>query len=410
MLTKIKISKFKSIFSQTVQLSPFNVVFGPNAVGKSNLLDAIQVLSRLATERTVRDALQEPIRGNPIEAFQFPAGGLRALIAKPLSDFELDAEFDAGAQKFKYKVKIQINPKSGALTVADEYLARVSKKGDELGRAAIEASENFVHVRPTSQVRIGRREEKNQNHTKLSDARLSGPEYSAIDRCRKELAGWRVYYLDPRSAMRASVPPAEVDDIGIHGECISQFLYRLKKQQSDRYQLVVKTLKTLIPSITNVSVALDENRGVLELSITQYGVMYSARIVSEGTLRILALCAIAHNPWAGSLIGIEEPENGVQPQRIELIAKVLCSLSSDARQVIVTSHSPLFCSSALAEARSMEKPVSLLAVSNDRRRTKIRSFDANGPLFDDSEIRTALTASDEQDTFRRLMLQGFLNG
>ena len=48
------------------------------------------------------------------------------------------------------------------------------------------------------------------NHSLLSDPRLGGVEYRTVERCRNELVGWRVYYLDPRGAMRSAKPPAEL--------------------------------------------------------------------------------------------------------------------------------------------------------------------------------------------------------
>lgn len=84
---------------------------------------------------------------------------------------------------------------------------------------------------------------------------------------------------------------------------------------------------------------LDERRGTLDILIRQGGVEYSSRVVSEGTLRVLALCAVAVNPWAGSLLAFEEPENGVHPRRLDLIARLLMSLATDGVRIPVqTDH------------------------------------------------------------------------
>lgn len=79
MLKSLLIRDFKSLENVKVSLPALSVLFGPNAAGKSNFFDAVQALSRLASSRTLADALSEPIRGYPIEAFTFPAGGLAAL-------------------------------------------------------------------------------------------------------------------------------------------------------------------------------------------------------------------------------------------------------------------------------------------------------------------------------------------
>src|SRR4030042_1642376 len=107
--------------------------------------------------------------------------------------------------------------------------------------------------------------------------------------------------------------------------------------------MIKRTLRSLIPSVDDLVVDLDKQRGTLDIQIQQRGTKFSSRVISEGTLRVLALCTIAVNPWSGSLLAFEQPENGVHPRRIELIAQLLASLATEQkRQVIVTTHSPLF--------------------------------------------------------------------
>ena len=69
MLTRLKIAGFKSLQDVDVELAPLVVVLGPNAVGKSNFLEAVLLLSRLVTERTLGDAFSSVLRGYPVEAF-----------------------------------------------------------------------------------------------------------------------------------------------------------------------------------------------------------------------------------------------------------------------------------------------------------------------------------------------------
>nr|WP_281289082.1 AAA family ATPase [Methylacidimicrobium tartarophylax] len=161
----------------------------------------------------------------------------------------------------------------------------------------------------------------------------------------------------------------------------------------------------------DLTVDLDKRRGTLDILIRQEGIDYSSRVVSEGTLRVLALCAIAVNPWAGSLIAFEEPENGVHPRRLELVAQLLFSLAFEqSRQVLVTTHSPLLCGMALKEAR--ERPrgqVELVNVKRESRQTRFDPFDPTGPLFDDPEIREGLAARNEDGLFESLLLRGIID-
>ena len=79
MLKSLHVEGFQSLANTRLSFPRLTVLFGPNAAGKSNLLDAVQALSRIGTLRTLSDALAEPIRGYPLEAFSFPGGGLPAL-------------------------------------------------------------------------------------------------------------------------------------------------------------------------------------------------------------------------------------------------------------------------------------------------------------------------------------------
>ena len=82
MLDRLTVRNFKSLADVTVEFPRFAVLFGPNAAGKSNLLDAVAALSWIGNARTLSDALAPPlpVRGHAVEAFSFPAGGLPALL------------------------------------------------------------------------------------------------------------------------------------------------------------------------------------------------------------------------------------------------------------------------------------------------------------------------------------------
>ncbi|HXV49217.1 MAG TPA: hypothetical protein VEB61_10470, partial [Candidatus Binatia bacterium] len=135
MLKKLTVKGFKSLENVAVEFPRMAVLFRPNAAGKSNLLDAIQTLSRVGTSRTLSDALSEPIRGYPIEAFAFPAGGLAALLSQTSASFSLETLLDVGKEHFlyNYRFTVEIQPGSGSLSVKDEYLAKLRRPGEPKG-------------------------------------------------------------------------------------------------------------------------------------------------------------------------------------------------------------------------------------------------------------------------------------
>ncbi len=410
MLEQFTIHGFKSLDSvESLSLPRVTVLFGPNAAGKSNFLDAVQALSRIGTARTLSDALQDPIRGYPIEAFSFPPTGLPGVLGQESAHFVLDSVLRVEKDRYQYRVGIRIAPRSGSIGVDDEYLAALTAAGTLKGSPSIErvGAENELRIRRKSKPAHPRTEPVGLSHSLLSDPRLGGVEYRAVERCRNEFSGWRTYYLDPRVSMRRAVPPTDVSDIGVLGENIAPFLYRLHTDSPNHFKAVARTLRTLVPSVEDVAVDLDKRRGTLDITIRQTGVDFSSRIISEGTLRVLALCAIVVNPWGGSLVAFEEPENGVHPRRLELIADLLTSLALDqGRQLIVTTHSSFFCSAMLKKAQAHPDDIGLFMVQHSRGDTRIHRFEVSGPLYEDGEIAGALSDRGEDGLFEGLILRG----
>lgn len=409
MLERLHVRGFKSLADVQIDLPRLTILFGSNAAGKSNLLDAIQALSRVGTLRTLADALAEPIRGYPIESFTFPKGGLAELHTVERSQFELDANLRRDGTSLRYRVAVAINPSSGALTVADEYLALLDRQGAPKGHPAIEQVDGKLRVRRKTESGKPTYEPLHLNYSLVSDPRRSAPLHATIEAARNELADWRTYYLDPRSAMRHAQPPSDVRDIGVLGGDIAPFLYRLRAERPKHFQAVVRTLRSIIPNVESLDVDLDKRRGTLDILVRQDGVDYSSRIASEGTLRVLALCCIAVNPWGGTLLAFEEPENGVHPRRIELIARLLQSLALEQeRQVVVTTHSPLFCDAILRSAQGRESEVRLYSVRRENMATAVAPLDLAAPLFRNAEITSALTNGSEDGLFESLIMRGLI--
>ncbi|MCA9512308.1 MAG: ATP-binding protein [Myxococcales bacterium] len=403
----------------TLELPRLAVFFGPNAVGKSNILDAIQILARFGTYRTLAEAVEgREIRGYPIEQFTFPDGGLPELLGKDEQQLEFQADIEADLEigskttleAIRYKLTLAIQPRSGSLSVVDEFLARLLPSLQPRGKPSLEKVDGKLHIRKMKQGRP-EQEQLRKNHTILSDPRRGGAYYPVLEAVRGALQGVRTYYLDPRISMREAVPPREVDDIGTLGQHLAPFLYRLSRTEPKCFDAAARTLRMIIPSVESLTVELDDRRGTLDLQVHQNGKNFSARMISEGTLRLLGLAAIAVNPWNARVIAFEEPENGVHLRRLDLIAQLLASLALDrGRQVIVTSHSPHFCQQILALQREAPDDIGLFIISHSGGATRCERLTAIGPLFEDSEVRRAMTARGEDGMFERMVLRGLAGG
>ena len=82
MLKRAQIRGYKSLVDVDVCLPQLAVMFGPNAAGKSNFLDALQLLSKLGTSKTLKHAFDPPYRGKPLESFTFDEQGIRGLLSE----------------------------------------------------------------------------------------------------------------------------------------------------------------------------------------------------------------------------------------------------------------------------------------------------------------------------------------
>jgi predicted ATPase len=208
--------------------------------------------------------------------------------------------------------------------------------------------------------------------------------------------------------MRAPAAPREVPDIGAQGEHIAPFLYGLKVKSPKAFAAVKRALRTVIPAVGGLDVDLDTKRGTLDIQIEQDGTIFSSRIVSEGTLRVLGLCAIAVTAEAG-LIAFEEPENGVQPQRLERIAELLASVSRrGGAQIVVTTHSPGFVAAMLERAESGEGDIGVFSVSRDGRSSVVKQLRQDLGLWKSQAIDELLEEPDTYDKITALIRRGWL--
>lgn len=432
MLKRIHLRGFKSFSDLTVELEPLTVLLGPNASGKSNLLDALQLLSRLGTTRTLKEAFDPPCRGKPLECFSLPPGGLRELRGRETVSFSMEADIrlsdetaaaterqigdyrvqrngDAAARPYprvrernlRYRIEVEMSPRSGLLRVVDESLTALKRNGEPNGRrrAFFELQGERIHLRVEGQAHP-RYHDRYLDHTILSMPHYP-PHYPHLVATRRELESWRFFYLEPRERMRAANPVREVRRLGLMGEDLAAFLNTLKARKPNDFTAVGKALSTLVPGISGIEVGVSEV-GEAELRVIENGAVIPARVLSEGTLRLLGLLVLDGVEDAPALVAFEEPENGVHPRLLALIADLLRQRTESAAraQYIVSTHSPL-----LADLTPRE---SLLLVRRGPDGTRMDSLRQWGPLWFDGERKRSIEEmADDLPVSERLLRGDF---
>ena len=438
MLKRIKIRGYKSLVALEVNLEHLAVLIGPNASGKSNFLDALQLLSRIATNRSLKEAFASPYRGYPLESFTFGKAGIESLLEQEIVSFsiEVDVELsptviDTVSQQIRnmkgttapkvshesslvskqplpvsetnlrYRIEIEMLPKLGILRVADEYLAALNAKGElsQKRKPFLEQIENRLHLRLEGQARPTHYE-RYLDYSILSMSHYP-PHYPHLIAMRQELASWFTFFLEPRERMRLPNPVKEVHHIGSMGEDLAAFLNTLERLNKQQFESVEKSLHAMIPSITGINVSINK-LGEVELDLREGEKRVSTRVLSEGTLRILGLLALAGAKEKPALIGFEEPENGIHPRRIRRIARFLeARMILKDTQFIVTTHSSLL--------PDLIPPEFLYVCRKCAGSTEIEPLTkmSAGPLWNKSDIEASLDAEDTLSPSERILRGDF---
>ena len=401
MLTRLRVSGFKNLVDVDVRFGPFTCIAGPNGSGKSNLFDAITLLSALADDTLLNAAIRvRDDRGR--------TGAIRNIFHRVGDDYEdeitIDAEMlipkegvdDLGQTArasitfVRYGVTLKYRgdeaPLShGSLALVREELTHIKvgdaskhlrfphsasrwRKSVVTGRRAA-AFISTVHEPGGSLVKLGQDGSRGRPRSFLA-ANLPRTVLSTVNAtesptallARREMQSWRLLQLEP-SALREPDNYAARPGLGSDGSHLPATLHYLAQSAKRKtspgdspstpwpYDQVAFSLGQLIDDVRSITVDDDAKRELYTLEVAdRYGTYHPARSLSDGTLRFLALAVLVVDPTNTGLICLEEPENGIHPERVPAIIKLLRDIAVDAnypvgpenplRQVIVNTHSP----------------------------------------------------------------------
>lgn len=431
MLTRIEIDGFKMFECFSLDLRPFVVILGPNASGKSNLFDAIRLLSNLA-DSDLRSAVQE-MRGEPTELFRRKPDGehgtkmafaVEVLLEPHIRD-PWGAQVDINHSRVRYEVEIERRRDEKGierLIVAREQATPILKRQD-LWNQQLSKAFSAAYVKSSRRtpwlVTEGANgnprsfkisQDGHQGRTRPAEAAeatvLSGitsVEFPHLYALKVEMQSWRFLQLDPE-ALRQPSPIFAADDLEPNGGNLAKVLARIQAETATKERPkgaladIAADLSSLIPGVTGLAVTEDEKNRDYRIDVEMRdGPPFSARVISDGTLRVLALLTILHDPKHRSLVCFEEPENGVHPIRLKTMVQRFHELVTDPMdedfddseplsQLLVNSHSPVVLSSlSLKEGEVMFADTVVSTATNghkgSHRKTRIRPIRLDDTLF-----------------------------
>lgn len=384
MLTYIKINGFKSFQNFEMSFTPLTVIAGTNAAGKSNLFDALRLLSRLAEVDKIHTAFRENQRGDMHELFtQYDNGEcasimefvVEMLVNKDITDaWGATATLKYTRLHYELKIKHFINDNGlDDLEVVHEKLNTIKHNDDnwiklipnkqmEFWRPKVVTGKRgvpYIETRIENNIPVvyipqdgtsGKKRVINLQHAKKTIlSSFDSVDFRHILAAKEEMKSWNFLQLNPEDLRQPTSKKTGEDSISFSGKNLAAALFRIK--QNDPYCLleISRKLSKFIPNYTDVEVRDDvENKQYVIYLKGEDGKEYSSRVLSEGTLRMLTLCILEQDDTHTGLLCFEEPENGIHPFRIKTMVDLLKDLSTDfmdsempLRQVIVNTHSPI---------------------------------------------------------------------
>ncbi len=390
MITYIKINGFKSFYNFEMEFTPFTVIAGANASGKSNLFDALTLLSRLAETDNLKRAFTDQ-RGEFIELFtqygnEYSANEIEFVVEMLVDKNIKDAWGNVGKLKYtrlRYELSIaRIENDFGIqnITVTKESLTKLNHKEDKwvtkllpkktleywrpkvvAGKRGISyietVTENdvtFIQV-PQDGTQGNKRRFPLGNATRTVLSSFDTVDFPHVLAAKEEMRSWKFLQLNPDDLRQATNKNNGEDVISLSGKNLAAALFRIKQKDSYALIEISRKLNTFLPNFIELDVIDDnENKQYLIKLRDRDRKEYSSRVLSEGTLRILALCILEYDEKHTGLLCFEEPENGIHPFRIQAMAELLKDLSVNfndtdvpLRQVIVNTHSPVLVGNML---------------------------------------------------------------
>lgn len=315
-LDGITVLGFKSIRAlEDFELRPLNVMIGANGAGKSNFLNLFRMLADLADRR-----LQLFIRGE---------GGPDALLfggRRRTPSLGVALNFDSGS----YRYQFSLEPAANAMAFATEYA--LPGAADYLDSAA-------PGTRPSSE--FGTTWGGGHSEARLTDIGRG----KFVAELLPQMKQWRVFHFQDVSRIshvRLQSNTRENLSLKSNAGNLAPFLTSLQKRYPESYRRIVEAVRLAAPFFWDFVHRQDDDNDV-ELEWREVNDTETVRgpfQLSDGTLRFICLATLLLQPphLQPNPILIDEPELGLHPYALTLLAEML-QQAGDSRQVIVSTQS-----------------------------------------------------------------------
>lgn len=386
-LAEVRVDGYRALDGFEAHLKPLTVVIGANAAGKSSLFDLLAFTSFAAV--------------NPLPPEVDPRSAGRSLFHKGGPErimWSLLVERQTG-RPLRYCAKLQ-GP-VGNVQVNSEQLVSLQ------ANASAPETESFKFldfksgkgsVRSVSQ-RFRRSEPWVLPANELALRRALDPNLTTLNEFREYVSEWKFYSGFDVSRFAAIRRPVSIEPEPVlreDGANLSAVLFHLMTEQQERWGELETHLRSAIPAFQSLNVKSRGGPGTVIGIWREEGVSGELTFadLSDGTLRFLCWATLCLSRKA-PLVCIDEPEIGLHPRVLPVLAGLLRQASSEA-QLLVATHSPYFLSQFSLEEIAVMKKVDGRAVfahpaSNEALRREIEELGgdlAQLHISDELEVRS----------------------
>lgn len=364
MITKLRLYDWKSYQESELHIDPLSVLVGTNASGKSNALDALQFLYRIAAGSTLTTALQGDSLQPPLR------GGIDWAPRKPGYKFTLGVDV-GGDETTDYEYSISCAVYSNKCDLVSEQLVRKKYRTDKLGkkksvsgRIKLYTTDDVVEESPTIVARLYNEKRGTPRQLGRSNAII----YQIVSqKNRQEIQEGvsrvidslkSIFILDPiPSHMRgySALSDSLKEDAGnIAGVLAALPAEKKKDIEGTISKYVSKLPEKEIKRVYSETVGKFDRDAMLYCEENwisgERSPIVDARGMSDGTLRFLAILTALLTRPSQSLLVIEEVDNGLHPSRSKLLIEILSRIGSERQvDVLITTHNPALLDAMGAE-------------------------------------------------------------
>lgn len=360
MLKSIGFKNFKSYDQAELPLAGLTVLLGANASGKSNAIEALRLLAWLAEGRRLDYLLQAmrdrevDLRGSPLELSHSGSPiGLSCVLADDVGDeivlalslkvtedgFRIvEEQLSSNRDKVPlYKVVEPASDFTNQLSVSYNNFARGPNKPQ-----IVAIDQQAVFTQLTTPARF----DASYRRSQVDIPYAAGEVQTALA---------SVLFLDPAPRqMRDYVSRIDHKKLRGDGANLSAVLRNLCNGAGSKGDILEFIRSLPEQDITDISF-LDAPDGYVMVQLHEsFGTAkqpVSARLLSDGTLRALAIAAALLSVQEGSLVVIEEIDNGVHPSRAQALLEHMRAIANRRRlRVLITTHNPALLDAIPADA------------------------------------------------------------